>query len=258
MKKILFFIALALMSTQDICAQGNLLLNSLRFETHAKYMRPTTDDVNVRKSPNLNAPKVMRNGYPLSLMECDMRPVLSENQGWFQIPEGWVSKKVAKQTVNNPITPSMMNNKQCGHVIDMGEGFIWRAYSPVGSAQLAVCYHDSSTGRFIRLGKLINNVFVFKYAVPMIIEVDEDHPNRWEIVKDGDLEYLFMGTTFCKRITEKNDYDGSTMSYWLPDLSKFTDQQLIRLFQNVIKQNKTDYFYLSSELLTGKWVGNTP
>ena len=221
-------------------------------------MRPTTDDVNVRKSPSLNAPKVTKDGYPFFLMECDMCPVLSENQGWFQIPEGWVSKTVAKQTVNKPITPSMMNNQLCGHVIDMGDGFIWRAYSPVGSAQLAICYHDSSYGSFIRLGKLINNVFVFKYAVHMSIEIDEEHPNRWEIVKDEEMEYLFMGTTYCKRVTEKSDYDGSTRSYWLPDLSKFTDQQLIRIFQDVIKKNKTDYYYLNSELLTGKWVGNTP
>lgn len=250
MKKV-FLIALVLSSTQFLCAQTNSILNSLTFESHTKYMRPTTDDVNVRKSPSLNAPKVTY------LMECDIRPVLSENQGWFQIPEGWVSKTVAKPTVNKPITTSMMNNQQCGHVIGIGEGFMWRVYSPLGTAQLAICYHDCSYGTHLRLGKLVNNVFVFKYTVPMSISIDEEQPNRWEIVKDEDLEYLFMGTNFCKRFTEKA-YDGSTRSYWLPDLSKFTDQQLIRIFQDVIKQNKTDYFYLNSELLTGHWVGNIP
>ena len=254
MKKTTFLIALALSGTQFLCAQTNSILSSLTFESHSKYMRPTTDDVNVRKSPSLNAAKATKDGFSFSLMECDMCPVLSENQGWFQIPEGWVSKKVAKQTVNKPITPAMMNNLQCGHVIDMGEGFIWRVYSPVGTSQLAIC---DCSGVF-RLGKLINNVFVFKYAVPMSIEIDDEHPNRWEIVKDGDYECLFMGTTHCKRITDKRAYDGSTVSYWLPDLSKFTDQQLTRIFQDVIRQNKTDYFYLNSELLTGHWVGNIP
>ena len=187
-------------------------------------------------------------------MECEMYPVLSENQGWFQIPEGWVSKTVAKPTINKPITPSMMNNQWCGHVLGPGDGFMWRVYSPIGSAQLAICDCFGT----LRLGKLVNNVFVFKYAVPMSLEIDHENPNRWEIVKDEDLEYLFMGTNFCKRITERSNYDGSTRSYWLPDLSKFTDQQLIQIFQGVIKQNKTDYFYLNSELLTGHWVGNTP
>lgn len=255
MKKFGFFIAVVLLSTQFLCAQTNSVLSSLTFESHSKYMRPTTDDVNVRKSPSLNAPKVMENGYPFYLLECDIHPVLSENQGWFQIPEGWVSKTVAKPTINKPITPSMMNNLWCGHVLGPGDGIMWRVYSPVGTAQLAIC--DCSG--MLRLGKLINNVFVFKYAVPMSIEIDEEHPNRWEIVHDYDEYYcLFMGTNLCKRITEKNSYDGSTSSYWLPDLSKFTDQQLIQIFQGVIKQNKTDYFYLNSELLTGQWVGNIP
>lgn len=255
MRKILFFIVLALLSTQYLCAQTNSILNSLTFESHSKYMRPTTDDVNVRKTPSLNAPKVTLDKYPGALMACEMYPVLSENQGWFQIPEGWVSKKVSKQAVNNPITPAMMNNLWCGHVIGPGDGFMWRVYSPIGTSQLAICDCSGS----LRLGKLINNVFVFKYAVPMSIEIDDEHPNRWEIVHDYDEYYcLFMGTNFCKRITEKNNYDGSTRSYWLPDLSKFTDQQLIQIFQDVIKKNKTDYYYLNSELLTGQWVGNTP
>lgn len=190
-------------------------------------------------------------------MSCEMYPVISENQGWFQIPEGWVSKKVSKQTVNNPITPSMMN-RWCGDVFGPGDGVMWRVFSPVGTAQLAICDYGNSNGTYLRLGKLINNVFVFKYAAPMSLEVDEERPNRWEIVHDYDEYYiLYMGTNFCKRFTEKN-YDGSTRSYWLPDLSKFTDQQLIRIFQDVIKQNKTDYFYLNSELLTGHWVGNIP
>lgn len=258
MKKTIYFIALVFSSTQILCAQTNSMLNSLKFEGHTKYIRPTTDDVNVRKSPSLNAPKVTEGGYPFYLMECDIRPVLSENQGWFQIPEGWVSKTVAKPTINKPITPSMMNNQQCGHVLGPGEGFMWRVYSPLGSAQLAICYHDCSYGTHLRLGKLINNVFIFKYAVPMSIEIDNEHPNRWEIVKDEYSKYLFMGTTYCKKVTEKSDYDGSIRSYWLPDLSKFTDQQLIQIFQDVIKKNQTNYFYLNSELLTGKWVGNTP
>ena len=254
MKKFGFFIAVVLLSTQFLCAQTNSVLSSLTFESHSKYMRPTTDDVNVRKNPSLNAPKVQLNKYPGALMECEMYPVLSENQGWYRIPEGWVSKTVSKQTVNKPITPSMMNNLWCGHVLGPGDGFMWRVYSPVGASQLAIC---DCSGVF-RLGKLINNVFVFKYAVPMSIEIDNEHPNRWEIVKDEDSEYLFMGTTSCKKVTEKYDYDGSTHSYWLPDLSKFTDQQLTQIFQDVIKKNETDYYYLNSELLTGQWVGNIP
>ncbi|MBO4564993.1 MAG: hypothetical protein J5720_06140 [Bacteroidaceae bacterium] len=240
-------------ATDDESKQSTAILSALTFASYDQYIRITKDDVYIRESPSNKAAKVEYDRYPGTLMACDMCPVISEDQGWFQIPEGWVSKKDAKLAVNDPITAVMMNNQWCGHVIDMGDGFMWRVYSPIGIKQLAIC----DCNGVLRLGKLIDNVFEFKYAVSASIEIDEEHPDRWELEEYEDGKYIHMGTNYGKQITEEG-WEDATYTYWLPDLSKFTDQHLIQIFKDVIEANETNYLYLNSELLSGKWVGNIP
>lgn len=69
-------------------------------------------------------------------------------------------------------------------------------------------------------------------------------PTDDEDDKDCKIEFEWSG---------RNPY-----TVFLPDLSKFTDQHLVQIFGDVIKNNETDYYYLNSELLTGTWVGSYP
>lgn len=267
MKKVLYsFMAFIILLTMTACGGNSSevtkendstintdILSSLIFESYQNYIRITKDDVFIRNSPSNNAAQVEYNRYPGALMTCDLCPVLSEEQGWVQIPEGWVNKKDTKPAVNNPITPEMMNENWCGYVLGPGDGFMWRVYSPIGASKLAICDCNYE----LRLGKLIDNVFVFKYVVPASIEIDQNQTDLWKLTKYEGEMIIQIGTDYSKQITE-NGWEGETNTYWLPDLSKFTDQHLVQIFGDVIKNNETDYYYLNSELLTGTWVGSYP
>ena len=240
------------------------ILQSLTFESYKKYIRPTEGDVYVWTKPSINSPKVMVGSGSGKWAKClqpwDMQPVLSENQAWYQTPLGWVNKKVAKPTINSPITDEMLNTNQCGEMVDLDMALTWRVYGPIGSAQLAVADLNGS----MLLGKLVDNVFVFKYRADVYIQYDEENPNRLQMhaeSHDGIIsKTLYVGTNFCKPATFTKDHKKSESDeYYLQakyfDLSKLNDKLILYIFKDVIESNTKDYFYINSQMLSGTYSG---
>lgn len=240
------------------------ILQSLSFESYKKYIRPTEGNVYIWTKPNVNSPKVMEGSGSDKWAKClqpwDMQPVLSENQAWYETPLGWVNKKVARPTVNGLISDDMLNTNQCGEMVDMDMALTWRVYSPIGSAGLAV----ADLGGAMLLGKLVDNVFVFKYRADVYIQYDNDNPNRLQMhseSNDGVIsKTLYVGTKFCKPATFTSDHKWSEgdelyLQTKLFDLSKLNDKLLLYIFKDVIESNKTDYFYINSQMLSGTYSG---
>lgn len=226
------------------------ILSGIKFEVPKILIRPKTNDVKVRGTAST---KGDINAYAYV---WDIFPVLSEKNGWYETPKGWISKTVTKPVVSNAIEPSMMNTNQCGEMIDMDMWNDWRVFSPIGRSSLALCYHrgENGVGRKLRLGKLVGNIFVFKYSINFDVEADDSNPERFSIYKekyDGELMIKgYAGHKYC--VEMKPGIEG--MQIWGIDLSKFNERFILHLFESVIEKNETDYWYMTSELLTGEFA----
>ena len=235
-------------------------LKGLTFEAPKKFFRPKSDDVRMREKPNTKAAVVKNeNNEPLLSYQWDIYPVRNENQGWYQTDMGWMSKSVTKTVTCNPITPAMMNTNQCGHVVDMDKHCVWRVYSPVGKSEMALCHQVGDMDNYLRLGKLVGNVFVFKYSLPLGYDVDLENPRKFELKReiiDGRLQItLSVGTNYCLKLTPGfDDGSGKKATPWALDFSKLNDKVLLNLFKDVIDKNETDFWYMTSELLTGNFA----
>lgn len=218
------------------------VFEKLDFEAPQKLIRPNTSDVRVRSTPSTKG-EVFSYAY-----EWDILPVWSEKNGWYETPRGWISKTVTKTVVSNPITPAMMNTNQCGQVVDMDKYSEWRVYSPIGKSGLALCFQRGDEGEKLRLGKLVGNVFVFKYSVNFDIEGGESDPNRFSVKKEEGSEATYfhanIGSNYYVKMIGM-DYEGI-------DLSKFNEKMILAIFEDALSGDP-DYWYMTSELLTGRF-----
>lgn len=251
-------------SSSTVTANTDILCN-LTFESGNKYVRPKGAWVALKQKPNAKSGDVRigtgDHAFTATLSEWEMTPVKGEKQGYYNVGYGWVKKSDVKVCVNKPITAEMMNTNQAGMSEDMDLWSTYRVYAPVGSQKLAVAHTTSNGMEYLRLGKLIDNVFVFKYVVLAGIYIDEENPNRFDVgkeLRDGELIMtLNVGTKYCVRLTpgimnyETRKYDTQP---WALDLSKLNDKVLLYFFKDAILNNKEDYLYLNSELLTGEYA----
>ena len=186
--------------------------------------------------------------------------MLQETQNWYKVSTengkvGWISKSDAKVSIAKPITNEMMNTNQAGNVIDEDLGTTYRVYSPVGSHQFAVAQTYENGMGYLRLGKLIDNVFVFKYMVEVIIYIDENNPKEFDVQKEeypGERIVMKMnvGTNFCTHL--KPGFGGTQP--WALDLSKLNDKVLIYIFGDAIKKNDVLNYYINADLLSGEYA----
>lgn len=266
MKKLALTLLILAVSSMAVMAQGNTdLLAGLTFESHQKYIRPNKQWVPLRTKPNAKSAKVTDGTgdwkHDVGLDVSCMRPVLAEQNGWYKVSEeasgktGWINKKDAKVCVNKPITPDMMNTNQAGYG-GYDDGTTWRVYGPIGKHELAVCFEFGN----IRLGKIIDNVFVFKYCISSATFIDEENPAafdvHWELYDGTLVVQMKIGTNFCTKLKPgwKNEETGEWVQDWVFDLSKLNDKVLLYLFKDVIEQNKVQYHYINSEMLTGDFA----
>ena len=222
------------------------ITSRLSFEPQSKkFIRPKGNDVRVRANANAKA-EVMEH-----VSEYDILPVIEENAGWYNTPRGWISKTVAKPVTFNQVTPAMMNTNQCGRAFDLDTYNMWRVQSPVGKTGLALCIHNKNGFEYLRLGKLVGNVFVSKYCVEIQFELDEQNPKTFKITKEqgneGTRVVVKAGTDYCVRL-KLSDYQP-----WVLDLSRLSAKGLLNIFEDEISKGFTDYWYMGSELLTGDY-----
>lgn len=222
------------------------VMSHLSFEPQSKkFVRPKGNDVRLRYQGNAKS-EVLGHAS-----ECDILPVDEENAGWYGTRLGWISKTVAKPVTFNSVTSAMMNTNQCGRGYDLDTYNVWRVQSPVGKTGLALCVQNKNGMEYLRLGKLVGNVFVFKYCVEFRFEFDEQTPKTFKITMEkgyeGTRAVVKAGTDFCVRLNQP-DYQP-----WVLDLSRFSAQGLLKMFENEIAEGFTDYWYMGSELLTGEY-----
>jgi hypothetical protein len=265
MRRLIFIFAMLVMTSMTASAQGSTdILGNLVFESNSKFIRPTKEWIPLKTKPSAKAPK-MTDGtgdwkHDVGVGSYMLLPVLAESNGWYKVHEnisgkdGWISKTNAKVSVGLPITQEMMNTNQCGYG-GYDDGDTYRVYSPIGDYGLAVyCSFNS-----IRLGKLVDKVFVFKYVIQTNIIIDEEQPNKFDVRKelyDGNLIHtLTIGTNYCTRLIPGiQEESGQYMQPWAFDLSKLNDKVLLYLFKDVIEKNQVEYLYINSELLTGEYA----
>ena len=248
----------------SLCVNAQSVLDNLTFEGFKKYILPKGEWAPLRTSPSAKAAKVTEGtgAYKsqVTLLSWNLRPVLQETQNWYKVNTergrvGWISKSNAKVSIAKPITKEMMNTNQAGNVIDEDLGTTYRVYSPVGSHEFAVAQTYENGMEYLRLGKLIDNVFVFKYKVEVIIYIDEENPKEFNVQKEeypGERIVMKMnvGTNFCTHL--KPGFGGTQP--WALDLSKLNDKVLIYIFGDAIKKNDVLNYYINADLLSGEYA----
>lgn len=241
--------AIAAMFSLNANAQTQSVLDALTFEAPAKLIRPKGEWVNIRTRPSTSAPKVKDQwGSPTGVTKHQILGVEQENAAWYRIgKDQWISKSVAKLVQPRPITEKMMNR-----FFGWSQGYdSWAEWtiSPAGKKGFYI-YMDGNT---LRLGKMVDNVLVFKYTIQVRITIDErpENAKKFEIettTYDGVPVYdLIVGTKFTREMQHAQLTDRFV------NLQMFTDKVIERLFKDAIEKNEVDYRYITSDLLGGEY-----
>lgn len=247
------------------------VLDNLSFESYNKYvmLKDIRSTGNLRKTPSKNG-RIITDGSLTGMVLC---PVFNESGNWYKVRSidrgwrngdktGWVSKTIVNVSSKNPIQPSMMNSMQAGFMWDMDDFIFYRVFSPVGSHGLAVAVVADGGWITLRLGKLIDNVFVFKYAINISPEKNSAVPNKFTYYRekqDGRLIYnLGIGEDFYTLKMNKPYYwdknNNQAWEYTEFDLSRLNDKLLAFFFADVIKNKVFSYMYIDADMLSGDYV----
>ena len=161
------------------------LLSNLTFEAPKKIIRPTGEWVNIRTAPSTSAPKARIPGtdFTKGASKYDLLPVEDENAGWYRIGRNeWISKQVTRPALCKPITDAMLNR-----FFGYSEGYdYWAEWiiTPVANSDFYLMYLEAPMTLY--LGKLVGNVFVFKYSVILdVAKYEEKCRKNREIGKLG-------------------------------------------------------------------------
>lgn len=214
------------------------ILDNLTFASPKILIRPTNLDVNVRVSPSAKAAKATfydetdKKRYNLTKSSYEILGAEQENDGWYKIPEGWISKSEAKPASNDPILPKMLN-RLCAYNTSYDDGIFWIVANIQGAHNLCVLYREVNnfwpTPSGLWLGKQVGNIFVFKYY--------------------KEIDVFKALSTYEIPTTEKNRF-----MHEVPDFSRFDEKMLEELFGGEIKGGKINYCYINSELLSDEYA----
>lgn len=229
------------------------LLSNLTFEAPKKIIRPTGEWVNIRTAPSTSAPKARIPGtdFTKGASKYDLLPVEDENAGWYRIGRNeWISKQVTRPALCKPITDAMLN-RFFGYSESYDDWAEWMI-TPVAKSDFYLMYAEAPMTLY--LGKLVGNVFVFKYGVILDVAKYEEpaESDRCKISKDlsDELPHISMevGSKYLVKMKHGATYV-STLNFRLFDL-KFVEY----LFKEVIERNSINMQYMTSDLLGGEFA----
>ena len=238
-------------------AQTQDVLSELTFEAPAKLIRPTGVNVNVRESPSANAPKAKdENGWDVSATKHKLYYVNTELPAWWNIEEGYISKKVAKLSVGKPITDNMLN-RFYGWSESYDYANEWIVSRTASKHGFVVCYTSGEGWNSLWLGKQEGDVFVFKYRIFCTINVDEgnttpNYLNRHKEDRDG---MTMWELTVGKQLSQEVPHGGMGTIQTL-NFGKLNDKMILLLFKEAIENWtwRDSYLYLNSELLSDEYA----
>lgn len=264
MKKFFYLLSLIVtltMSATHASAQSIIskTFSSLAFETPNTLWRPKGSSANYRSQPNVKAPKVVIGEYDA----LDMGEIVNDignNPSWVVANRGgktvYLSKSVMKKVSTNPISPSVYNIPFYQEYRQYDEPNIgWRVGKMMGNNDLYLAEVDLSYGRFLMLGKMINNVFVFKYRVKIdnttYSSSDFQPVGKYFLESDNDVygikTYYFKPNKNMVIDNNKLYTDATCYDQYSLDLTKIPETVVYSLFKEVIQNNEVDYFYLTSD-----------
>ncbi len=223
---------------------------------------PTKPAVNIRMSPSLKGERVYAYGEPVTLYGQFLREGFGMVNGWFKMEfngcECYMSGTVARKSVSGPIKPEMMNTMQAGICAGYDDYSTWRVAVHNPTTKVALCETEQEgDGHFhkLRLGKLVNNVFIFRYAVDVNITYSEGikgcNVERKVLDEYGNCVY---NITFG----DDNALALEDTGVIVLDLTKISSSALLKIFEKQIEEECADYYYINSEMLSAPYANCIP
>ena len=275
--KILLLIAFLAISFSVSAQTAAQVLNSLTFEAPKALYHPKGNTANMRTQPSTKAKKAEL------LYDCWLpNSYIVNDEG---DNAAWVTAKVEGKTVYlsksvmTKVEPEPFMVNKCQNMLylwittddpnagDGPEGQImsWRVGKIRGASGLYLAQVVDCDGTCsLRLGKMIDNVLVFKYKIYIYYDGGElDGLNKWKVESSIEQDYPYNGgkrfwistsKDLSAEVTYIESYDGSqqTISHLL-DLTKVTEPMVYTLFKEEIDKNRVYNFYLTSFNFTDKW-----
>lgn len=245
-----FAIATALTST----AQTSSILDQITVELPTKLITAKGTSANVRTRPSTNAPIVKVNkddySYNLTLPYYQCWAVLDEENGWYKTEYGYVSKSVTKEVPLDPVPNNMINQASIGYEEGEDATGYWRVGRNKATG-LVLCEISDNPRNALLIGKEINGVFVFKYAVENLylnyIET-ESKPSVQKDKSDDYIQYtLTYGPNLKKNVTNP---DNPSEPLEFIDLNRIPKDVLEYLFKEAIQKNEVKNFYVPAYMMT--------
>jgi hypothetical protein len=258
-KDVIVFAAMTVMLVLVLSAsaQTQNVLGDLTFEEPTKLIRPTGVNVNVRERPAANAPKAKnQEGWDVTATKHKLYYVNTELPAWWSTEDGYISKKVAKESVGKPITDDMLNR-----FYGWSEGYDsaseWMVSRTASKYGFVVCYTSGDGWNTLWLGKQVGNVFVFKYRIFCTITVDENNanPKYFNLHQEDRDDFTLWTITVGKNFIIDVPWGGMGTTKTL-DLRKLNDKAILELFKSAIEKWswRDGYFYLNSDLLSSEYA----
>lgn len=252
MKKTFFLLITAMLFG---VAMPMMAQNSVQMTNETTFITAKAKgSLNIRKSPNAKAPKVG------SLTVDQTLPVISEQNGWYQVllsdgKKGWISKTVCG-IMNTPLDAS----KVCDHVYGVSETYEdyvqWSVARLEGTDMYVAitCASNMDTPvscpwlDCLWIGRQINNVLVFDQFVYLSPQYSPDNANLFNLTTSDyitdEISYtLYFGDKFSMP-------DNQGDKRFRP--SVLTQKTIKQLFNG--KQKKGRYLFLGPALFGKKYA----
>lgn len=274
-------VALIAMSLSATAQTASQVLRNLTFDAPKALYHPKGNSANMRQTPSTKARKVaVYKSYDQGWWLPTAQLVADEgdNPDWVKANvEGktvYMSKSVMAKVEPEPFMVNKCQNlPYLWETIDNdetagweGQAMSWRIGKVRGQAGLYVAEvidYDGATS--LRLGKMVNNVLVFKYKVFFAGGSGYERlegVGKWVAEKEACQDYPYNGAKVCyfrwsndmlyKADIDFKDGDGG-MIYENLDLTKLTEPMVYTIFKDEIEGGRINYFYLTSFNFTSKW-----
>lgn len=255
-------------------AQGKAseVLRNLTFELPKAFYSVKGNSANYRNAPNTKGKRVNifnpeYNDLGRSATPAILLGDMGSNAAWVSFKNYgknvYVSKSVLREVKpTGTIFPSCYNRiygwMGPESAYDNPDGITWRVGVQKSGAGLAVCQLCYYGGSLLLLGKKIDNVFAFKYAVnlydgdplrekldkPYLIDNEGANGEVWE-------GYKFLAVDEKKFSVQISCFDRTGPIF---DLTKLTDSMIYQLFHEVIEKDQQSHFFLDADKFSSKYL----
>lgn len=251
MKRTILFIATVILCTAEAGAQSKL--DNLQFDLPQHIIRPKTEWSNIRKQPNTSAAVTKKASRTGSDIVTQMIAAKDHNAQWYQVDGGYAFKTAFLEAKKGALTEEMFLPNFYSYCEDMDCIVEWFVADKVGAHDLALMvvgdHCDMSTGG-LYLGKRIGNVIVFRYRLSnfYINYQEEFEPNYINLSKQEVNGTPETTLNVGKNFMIKGVFDEGFNDYiYRPNLYKFNDKVIEKLFGEVLDKGPNVEFYLTSE-----------